>query len=93
LARDCTKANRRLLQQLSEPLEALGEQAIKQDCFETEGGFDLLIKALDASRRTRSEEKRDLIARILAGTANTSEHSNYSPEDYLYLISDSTIKN
>ena len=84
--------NRILFQQLSEHQEALDDQAIKQDYFETEEGFDLLIKALDASRRTRSEEKRDLIARILAGAATTPERSNYSPEDYLYLISDLTIQ-
>ncbi len=79
--------NRRLFQQLSEHQEVLDDQATKQDCFETEVDFDLLIKALDALRRTRNEEKRDLIARILAGAATTPEHSNYSPEDYLYLIS------
>lgn len=52
--------NKRLFQQFSEHLEAIDEQAIRKGYFETEEGFDLLIKALDESRRTRSEEKRDL---------------------------------
>jgi predicted transcriptional regulator of viral defense system len=85
--------NKRLFQQLSEHLEAVDEQAIKKGYFETEEGFDLLIKALDESRRTRSEEKRDLIARILAGATLTEpEQDSYSTEDYLYLISDLTIQ-
>jgi hypothetical protein len=85
--------NKKLFQQLSEHLEDIDEQAIKSDYFETEEGFDLLIKALDESRRTRSEEKRDLVAQILAGaTRTTSEQASYSPEEYLYLISDLTIQ-
>lgn len=82
-----------LLLLLGKHLEAVDEQAIKKDYFDTEEGFDLLIKALDESRRTRGEEKRDLIARILAGATLTKpEQDSYSPEDYLYLISDLTIQ-
>jgi hypothetical protein len=81
-----------LLLLLGKHLEAIDEQAIKKDYFETPEGFDLLIKALDESGRTRSEEKRDLIARVLTGAASSPENSNYSPEDYLYLISDLTIQ-
>jgi hypothetical protein len=85
--------NKRLFQQFSEHLEAIDEQAIRKGYFETEEGFDLLIKALDESRRTRSEEKRDLIARILVGATLTEpEQDSYSPEDYLYLISDLTVQ-
>jgi hypothetical protein len=84
--------NKRLFEQLSEHLKDIDEEAIKKDYFETEEGFDLLIKALDESRRTRSEEKRDLIARILAGAATSPKDSNYFPEDYLYLISDLTVQ-
>jgi hypothetical protein len=82
--------NRRLFQQLSGHLEALDERAIKKDYFDTPKGFDLLVKALDESRRTRSEEKRDFIARVLRGAVVNREQTNYSPEEYLYLISDLT---
>jgi DNA-binding MarR family transcriptional regulator len=58
---------------------------------ETPEGFDLLIKALDESRKTRSDEKRDLIAQILRG-ALTDYEDKYSPEEYLYLISDLTVQ-
>jgi hypothetical protein len=84
--------NARLFKQLSEHLADIDEQSIRRDYFETPEGFDLLIKAMDESRRTRSDEKRDLIARILRGAAVESEDSNYSPEEYLYLISDLTVQ-
>jgi hypothetical protein len=55
------------LQLLAEHLATLEKQAIRKDYFQTPEGFDLLIKALDESRRTRSEEKRDINASILRG--------------------------
>jgi hypothetical protein len=82
--------NAKLFQQLSEHLAEVDEQTIKQDYFGTPEGFDLLIKAMDESRRTRSDVKRDLIARILTGAVLDYERGEYSPEEYLYLISDLT---
>lgn len=63
------------------------EQAIKRKYFEAPEGVDLLIKAMDESCRTRSDAKRDLIARILRGALVDGE-SEYSPGEYLTLISD-----
>jgi hypothetical protein len=80
-----------LLRLLAEHMEAIEAEAIRKDYFETPKGFDLLIQALDSSRRTRSEEKRDLIARVLAGAA-ADDNGEYSPEEYLSLISDLTVK-
>ncbi len=82
-----------LLQQLSEHLSSIDERAIKRDYFDTPEGMDLLIRALDESSRTRSEEKRDLIARILAGATSTdAEQGNYSPEEYVNLVANLTVK-
>jgi len=80
------------LQLLAEHLAALEEQAVRKDFFQTPEGFDLLIKALDESRRTRSKEKRDLYARILRGAIVDFEQGRYSAEEYLYLISDLTLQ-
>lgn len=80
-----------LLRLLAEHMEAIEADAVRKDYFQTPEGFDLLIQALDTSRRTRSEEKRDLIARILVGAA-TDNSGEYSPEEYLSLISDLTVK-
>jgi hypothetical protein len=59
--------NAKLFQQLAEQLADIDEQSIRRGYFETPEGFDLLIKAMDESRRTRSDDKRDFIARILRG--------------------------
>ena len=80
------------LQLLAEHLAALEEQAVRKDYFQTPEGFDLLIKALDESRRTRSKEKRDLYARILRGAIVDFEHGGYSAEEYLRLSCDLTLK-
>ena len=80
------------LQLLAEHLAALEEQAVRKDYFQTREGFDLLIKALGESRRTRNKEKRDLYARILRGAIVDFEQGRYSAEEYLYLISDLTFK-
>lgn len=79
------------LQLLAEHLAALEEQAVRKDFFQTPEGFDLLIKALDESRRTRSKEERPLREDI-AGAIVDFEQKRYSAEEYLYLISDLTFK-
>jgi hypothetical protein len=81
--------NAKLFEQLTKHLADVDEQSIRRDYFETPKGFDRLMKAMDESRRTRSDEKRNLIARILRGALIDGE-SEYSPEEYLNLISDLT---
>lgn len=78
---------------LRKHVEALDKEAIRKDYFETPEGFDLLIKALDESRKTRSEEKRDLIAKILTGALSTDAgQGEYSPEEYLNVVANLTVK-
>ena len=77
---------------LAGELKTLETQAVRKDYFETPEGYDLLIKALDEARKTRSKEKRDLYARILRGAIADFEQGRYSAEEYLYLISDLTLK-
>lgn len=76
---------------LAEHIAAVEEQAIRSDYFQTPEGLDLLFKALDESRKTRSREKRDLYARVLSGAIVDFERREYSPEEYLNLISDLTL--
>ncbi|MCA1716072.1 MAG: hypothetical protein LC781_04145, partial [Actinobacteria bacterium] len=80
------------LQLLAQHLATLEEAAVRKDYFQTPEGFDLLVKALDEARKTRSKEKRDIYARILRGAIVDFEQGRYSAEEYLYLISDLTLK-
>jgi DNA-binding MarR family transcriptional regulator len=82
-----------LLHLLIEHMNKLHEEAVRKDFFETPEGFDLLIKALDEARKTRSREKRDLYARILVGAAlKQYDTTEYSAEEYLQLVSGLTPK-
>lgn len=83
---------RLLFQQLGEQLNNLDEQTINKGYFDTDEGVDLLIKAVEESTKTRSEEKRDLIARVLCGAVIDYKQDTYAPEEYLYLISELTIQ-
>lgn len=81
------------LQLLAERLERVEEQTVRKDFFETPEGFDLLVKALDENRKTRSRDKRELYARILTGAATASPDSkSSSAEEYLHIVSDLTLK-
>lgn len=81
-----------LFQQFGEHLKNLDGRTIDKDYFDTDEGIDLLIKAVEQSTKTRSEEKRDLIARVLRGAVIDYKQDTYSPEEYLYLISDLTVQ-
>jgi hypothetical protein len=82
-----------LFDKFGENLSELDRRTIKEDFFETDEGIDLLIKATEQSARTRSEEKRALIARILAGATSTDAgQGEYSPEEYLNIVADLTDK-
>lgn len=50
---------------MAEELKTLEGQVVKKGYFGTPEGYDLLIKALDEARKTRSKEKKELYARIL----------------------------
>jgi len=76
---------------LAKELKTLEGQAVKKDYFDTPEGYDLLIKALDEARKTRSKEKRELYARILKGAVIDFEQKKYSAEEYLHLIADLTL--
>ncbi|CAN5895158.1 hypothetical protein BH23ACT11_BH23ACT11_26290 [soil metagenome] len=79
-----------LFDRFGKDLSELDEHSIKKDYFDTDEGIDLLIKATEQSANTRSEEKRNLIARILCGAVLDREVGEYSPEEYLNLLSDLT---
>ena len=78
------------LVRLAGELETLQGEAVKKDFFATPKGYDLLLKALDEARRTRSEEKRLLYAKILRGAVMDHEREKYAAEEYLHLIADLT---
>jgi hypothetical protein len=80
------------LQRLLQHWESLEKEAVRSEYFETEEWYDLFYRALEEALKTRSEDKRDLIARILAAASTDFEQSEYSPEEYLNLVATLTVK-
>lgn len=76
-------------EELVNRVNEIDKQALTVNFFNDEAGYDLFVQAIEASAKTRSEEKRDLIARILVGATRTDpEQEEYSAEEYLNLIED-----
>lgn len=80
------------LELLAERFVDLEGLALRKDYFETPEGIDMLVKALDESRKTRSRKKREMYARILKGAILDFERREYSSEEYLHLVADLTEK-
>jgi hypothetical protein len=75
---------------MQERMETVENSALDKEYLESEEFFDLLIKALDATIKTRDEMKRRMYARILTESTILSEREGHSPEEYLNLIADLT---
>lgn len=80
----------RLFESVKEQAEGIEERMIDKQYIESEEYFDLLIKAFDTAAKTRSRDKIQLCARILANSAVHAARERYSVEEYLHLISSLT---
>jgi hypothetical protein len=75
---------------MHERMETVEDSALDKDYLKSEEFFDLVIRALDATIKTRDEAKRRMYARILTESTILSEREGHSPEEYLELIVDLT---
>lgn len=75
---------------MKERLETVEESAIDKKFLNSDEFFDLMMKFFDTTTKSRDETKRRMGARILTESAIVSSGEQYSPEEYLDLISDLT---
>jgi hypothetical protein len=59
---------------------------IDKKFLESEEWFDLVIKSIEESTRTRNVNKIAHYAKILRGAATIQDRNQYHPEDYLNMI-------
>lgn len=71
-------------------MQGVKEDSIDQEFLTSETFIDLVLNAVDTAARTRDREKIRLVAQILRGAIVEGERGDYSPEEYLHLISDLT---
>lgn len=81
-----------LLTQLQTEYRALDERMVDKDFVKSEEFFDLLVKVLEASARTRHDEKIRLYAKILRNSTIWDYHIRYNPEDYVNVLSELSIQ-
>jgi hypothetical protein len=79
-----------LKKDMQERMETVADSTLDKEYLESDEFFDLVIKALDATIRTRDERKRRPYARILTESTIRSKREGHSPEEYLDLIADLT---
>lgn len=79
--------------ELQNELANLKENQINKDFFETEEGFDLIIKAFGSASRTRQVKKLNLYARIVKSAINDSiDFEEEEPEIFLKIVEELSVK-
>jgi hypothetical protein len=71
---------------MQERMETIENSAIDKEYLESEEFFDLVMRAFDATIKTRAEAQRRVYARILTESTIRSARVGHSPEEYLDLI-------
>jgi hypothetical protein len=79
------------IDELKNEINEIDERLINLEFVESEEFYDLLIKSIESSLKTRHEEKRKLFARIIVNRC-TVDKSDLNPEFYLDIISELTIE-
>lgn len=78
----------KLLEIVRERMETVEEEAVDKKYLESEEFVDLVLKAFEFSTKTRDKEKIRWYAQILTESTMRNKQEGYSPEEYMYLISD-----
>ena len=75
---------------MQERMETIENSALDQEYLESEEFRDLVMRAFDATIKTRDEVQRRDYARILTESTIRSAREGHSPEEYLDLIASLT---
>ena len=81
-----------LFSELKEEMSTLEDRMVDKDYIDSEEFIELFIKTIEASTKTRNKEKIKLYAKLLKGAIKFQDRKKYSPEEYLQVLSELTIK-
>lgn len=81
-----------LFNELKEELSTLKDRIVDKDYINSEEFIELFMRTIEASTKTRNKEKIKLYAKLLKGAIKFQDRDKFSPEEYLQILSELTIK-
>ena len=81
-----------LFDELKYEMTTLENKKVDKDYINSEEFIDLFIKTIEATAKTRNKEKIKLYAKVLKGAIKFQDRRKYSPEEYLQVLSELTMK-
>ena len=81
-----------LLDHFSDEVKDLTEAKIDRDFLDSEEWLDLVLQAVDSAIKTRHQKKIRAYAQILSAAIPFQDRNKNSPEDYLSIVSEMSLK-
>lgn len=81
-----------MLKDLEREMGGMQESMVDKRYLGSEEFFDLILKAIEAAARTREREKIRIYARVLKGAVTIQDREGTSPEEYLAILSELTLR-
>jgi len=81
-----------LFNELIAEMSTLEDRMVDKDYIDSEEFIELFTKTIETASKTRSKEKIKLYAKLLKGATKFQDRKKYSPEEYLQVLSELTMK-
>jgi len=81
-----------LFNELKEEMSTLESKIVDKDYINSEEFIDLFVRTIDVAAKTRDKGKIKLYAKLLKGAIKFQDRNKYSPEEYLQVLSELTIR-
>jgi len=81
-----------LINELTEEMNTLEDKKIDRYYINSEEFIELFTKTIETAAKTRGKEKIKLYAKLLKGAIKFQDRKKYSPEEYLQVLSELTMK-
>jgi len=81
-----------LFDELKYEMTTLENKKVDKDYINSEEFIDLFIRTIDVAAKTRDKGKIKLYAKLLKGTVKFQDRKRYSPEEYLQVLAELTMR-
>ncbi len=81
-----------MFKNLKREMRCVQESMIDKKYLESEEFFDLILRGIEAATKTRDREKVHLYAKVLRGAVTIQNREEFSPEEYLSILTELTSR-